>query len=294
MIEKNIVDRVPTYAGRIKLTPVNGQFDLFTMERADEPVEEGTPIDKSTLDSIIKSRLTGRYYKPTVEKTIFDNIKLTTNPIPKSGWVNVTSTGATNGEYEIIASGSGGAFYPYEAFDGNESTQWLSNAQTGTAELFITVKLSTPVTVTKIKARVSVTAVQSQNYTISGSNDNRTWSVVGTFGAAADGYLIERTMSNPGEYLYYKLSCTGAQFAVRELELSEYTVNTFSNDYIISEGVPLEWDVGQRITIKVPTEANTMGIVSNTLNGVIVNTILQPSKKYELVYNGSTFDAKEV
>ena len=294
MIEKEFLDRVPLNPGRITLEPVSGMENTFDMKRADNPSVEGTPINKAAFDSIIQSRLTGRYYELTVDKTVFDNIKLTTNPIPQSGWANVTSTGATNGGYEIIASGSGGSFRPHEAFDGNEETQWLSNAQTGTAELFITVKFPSPVTVTKIKARVSVTAVQSQTYTISGSNDGKRWNVAGTFIAAADGYLIERTLSSPSEYLYYKLSCTGAQFSVREFELSEYTTKTFSNDYIIEQGVPLAWDIGQRITIETPNTASTMGVVNNTLNGVSINTILQPSLKYELVYNGTSFNAKEV
>ena len=35
MKERDIKDRVPTYAGRVKLLPVDGQPDLYDMERAD-------------------------------------------------------------------------------------------------------------------------------------------------------------------------------------------------------------------------------------------------------------------
>lgn len=42
-------DRIPTYPGRVKLTPVQGSTDLFDMERADQPFEAGTPINKETL-----------------------------------------------------------------------------------------------------------------------------------------------------------------------------------------------------------------------------------------------------
>ena len=42
-------DRIPTHAGRIKLTPVDASNGIYDMERADAPVEEGTPINKSTL-----------------------------------------------------------------------------------------------------------------------------------------------------------------------------------------------------------------------------------------------------
>jgi hypothetical protein len=51
MIE--VVDRVPTYPGRVKLTPVSGQANTYDMVRADEPIEVGTPINKALFDSMI-------------------------------------------------------------------------------------------------------------------------------------------------------------------------------------------------------------------------------------------------
>lgn len=46
-----VLDRVPTYPGRVKLTPVTGKANTYDMVRADEPVEVGTPIDKALLDN---------------------------------------------------------------------------------------------------------------------------------------------------------------------------------------------------------------------------------------------------
>lgn len=40
-------DRIPTYPGRVKLTPVSG--DLYDMERADQPTQPGTPLNKESL-----------------------------------------------------------------------------------------------------------------------------------------------------------------------------------------------------------------------------------------------------
>lgn len=42
-------DRVPLYPGRVTLTPVAGQENTFDMARADQPTQEGTPLNKSTL-----------------------------------------------------------------------------------------------------------------------------------------------------------------------------------------------------------------------------------------------------
>ena len=50
MIE--VKDRIPTYPGRVKLVPVDGQENTYDMVRADSPIEAGTPINKALFDSI--------------------------------------------------------------------------------------------------------------------------------------------------------------------------------------------------------------------------------------------------
>lgn len=42
-------DRTPKYPGRVQLTPVDGTENTFDIVRADEPIEQGTPINKKTL-----------------------------------------------------------------------------------------------------------------------------------------------------------------------------------------------------------------------------------------------------
>lgn len=44
-----MLDRQPTKPGRIKLTDDSGNIKYYTMERADEPTTEGTPVNKATL-----------------------------------------------------------------------------------------------------------------------------------------------------------------------------------------------------------------------------------------------------
>lgn len=46
-----VVDRIPTYPGRVKLTPVSGQTNTYDLTRADLPIEAGTPINKALFDS---------------------------------------------------------------------------------------------------------------------------------------------------------------------------------------------------------------------------------------------------
>lgn len=42
-------DRVSLYPGRVKLEPVAGQANLYDLTRADQPTQEGTPLDKANL-----------------------------------------------------------------------------------------------------------------------------------------------------------------------------------------------------------------------------------------------------
>lgn len=42
-------NRVPTYPGRVTMTPVAGAANTYDMVRADVPIEEGTPLNKETL-----------------------------------------------------------------------------------------------------------------------------------------------------------------------------------------------------------------------------------------------------
>ena len=50
MIE--VKDRIPTYPGRVKLIPVAGQANTYDLVRADEPIEEGTPINRALFQSL--------------------------------------------------------------------------------------------------------------------------------------------------------------------------------------------------------------------------------------------------
>ena len=42
-------DRIPLYPGRVKLNPVTGQENTYDMVRADEPTQDGTPLNKASL-----------------------------------------------------------------------------------------------------------------------------------------------------------------------------------------------------------------------------------------------------
>lgn len=46
-------DRQPKYPNRYKLTNANGESQFVTLERADEPTVEGTPLNAVTLNQLL-------------------------------------------------------------------------------------------------------------------------------------------------------------------------------------------------------------------------------------------------
>ena len=81
MIE--VKDRIPTYPGRIKLIPVEGQANTYDMVRADEPVEPGTPLDKALFDSFaneinaLQKRVSDSLFAMT-QRTALENVAVGT------------------------------------------------------------------------------------------------------------------------------------------------------------------------------------------------------------------------
>lgn len=291
MIEKDIRDRVPTYAGRVRLKAVDGQHDMFDMERADEPAEAGTPLDKATLDSIIQSRLTGRFYELVGTRTTLTSVGGAYSPIPSS-WFNTTATGATSVGYSIEASGTSGSYYPHNAFDGQSGTYWNSNTS---KTAWLQLNVPEGINVTKMKISFDQKESWSVQTSLQGKTEDGAW-VTLISSIPWNKTLTEYTLSNPNMYRSYRLNFDiyeASTISVYEWQLSYWNSATYRYDYKIDSGVPLNWTKGQRITVSVPNYTE-VGVEQNTLNGKTINTILQPLKRYELVYNGSSFDAKEV
>ena len=296
MIEVDFKDRVPSNPGRVTLTPVAGETNTFDQVRADNPTEEGTPLDKATFNSIIHSRLTGRYYKPNYTRVSVSSATSSSNPIPQSGWTNVTSTGAQSGSYIIAASGSrSNTFTPDKAFDASTTTSWQDSNDT-TGEMWISVNFGSPIIITR--NRVHWTSDDYEDFVIrlQGSNDGASWTDV----ASRTGTMTApETWETPNTVAYSMYRLWFRQGTVNPMRLYEWSVTgwgtaTYRNELVIPNGVPAQWTTGQRILIETPATVNTVAVTANTLNGVTVGTILQPSKRYELRYTGSSFAAKEV
>ncbi len=289
MIEKDFKDRIPKHPGRIRLVPVEGQQNTFDLTKADEPTEEGTALNREAFNSIIQSRLTGRYYITTAQKqTIGTRENLTTDPIPKS-WLTVDNLTSYSNGWTVTVS-SNRDYAPHSAFDGNISSYWLSNKG---VEHTLTIDAGEPIKVSKFNIDAQQLGAQIERFIIKGSNTGNSWDTLRSLTSIS----ANPTLTTIGEYRYYQfvftLSDNEGQMQVRELKISEYAIVEYNLGYI-ADDMPIQWDVNQRVLITTPDTYTERGVVSNTFNGILINTILQPSRKYELVYNGSSFVAKEV
>lgn len=299
MIEKDFKDRIPKHPGRIRLVPVEGQQNTFDLTKADEPTEPGTALNREAFNSIIHSRLTGRYYTPTATRTIATQRTITVNPIPSSGWLNTTLTGATSGEYTITASNSHNTEWsPHKAVDNDLKTSWTSAGYTTYGNTWWQIKLPSPIVLTSFTVSLDDLSDSGADFVLQGSTNGTNWKDL-TSQFDYNGKVTNRVfaVNNSTEYAYYRLNFrTESEYSatIYEFAITGYTITTYANAFVIASGVPLVWSVGQRITIQTPSNVSTAGTVSNTLNGIAINTILLPSRKYELVYNGSSFVAKEV
>lgn len=293
MIEVDFKDRVPKYPGRVKMTPVPGQIDTFTMERMDEPTETGTPLDKATFESILQSRLTGRFYDLAPFSTIKKSTNSTVSMLPTSSWTVTSPTNALSGLYRVVSSSSINENYSVEkAVDGDEDTSWGSVE--GTNHTY-TIIFPSAITIKKFVLELGSSGdTTGINWSLNGSNNGTNWATLYSSSSFPVG-SHEYTLTTTGDFNQYRFSFNvpnSPRMYITNFLLSEWTANIYTIDFL-ANNMPITWDVGQRVTVQIPDYAAFV-VESNTLNGKYVNTILLSGRKYELRYNGSTFDAKEV
>ena len=239
------------------------------MKREDEPIEEGTNINKKLFDRVDNDFLyeqanrmrVDRYNVPEYELnndrnllklnseefekiTEYENnsivniqipnkgIKKEGNILPTTGWSEVKAyTQYTSGNFEITASSYNSSSYrAYYASNGDISSCWRASSSYNTH--WLTIKLDVPRIITKIKTYVSAGSYLS-NWKIQGSNDNTTWDDL-FISTENDSTLTEHELSTSKEYLYYRIyiaMTASTNCSIYEIETSEYyaTIEDFPN-----------------------------------------------------------------
>lgn len=124
-------DREPTYPGRVTLTPVYGLANTYDMERADRPLQEGTPLNKASL---LKDATAALFGKPNtavpddilslLSKSVLAQIKekytkttIGTLAVGKTITLNISGKAK---EFIVVHQGK-----PSSLYDGSCSGTWL-------------------------------------------------------------------------------------------------------------------------------------------------------------------------
>lgn len=116
-------DRVPLYPGRVKLVPVPGQENTYDMVRADQPTQEGTPLNVSTLLSNETAKKLGLIWdkveKPLSQYAEGDIVYLLESGVPTAFYVSKKN-------YESGLNGNGRTLL-LRKYLVNEAVAWNAN-----------------------------------------------------------------------------------------------------------------------------------------------------------------------
>ena len=159
-----------------------------------------------TFESIVHSRLTGRYYQPVVAQIFLTGpVNFTTNPLPTSGWSG-SGTNIESGSYDIVFTNSAlSTSYPLSnGFDGNDNTYfgWYLQSESPKG---LTIEAPTLFKVKKIKLKIDGDSNTRHTLTISGSADGSDFTDLYSGTCALD-VLTEYELTSPGLYRFYKFT----------------------------------------------------------------------------------------
>jgi len=254
----NAIDRVASNVlsnGAIRYGVYDNSGNLLRYEyikREDEPVEEGTNVNKVLFDKIDDNteELVGersrvdRYNIPDVSigeinKTYYTDL------IPKT-WGKIDDTNYTSNGIKLsvsrVATGtSASTLAPDKACDGDTSTKWQPQTSNTTEEW---LKLDFPyqLKIKKMKTLVGATnATNLTSWSIQGSNDNSNWNSLYT-STSRQTDIEEITLNNNTFYKYYRVYITRntgtAYVNVAEIQITEWemvgnklTLNNKINGY---------------------------------------------------------------
>lgn len=99
------VDRRPKKPNRYKITSENGGVDYVVIERADEPEENGTPLNAETMNAILDDVDGKAPQKHTHKKSEITDFPSSMTPTAHNQAANTITAGTFGGQ--VVANSSG-------------------------------------------------------------------------------------------------------------------------------------------------------------------------------------------
>lgn len=249
-------------------------------------------IEQGIIDANKTILQDNTYNLVNASKNVLGTVESTVNPLPFT-WTQETLNLSYYQHGFVIRASShnpnlGGVA---QAFDNSRITSWGGSS---TSQDWILFEFPTPTVVAAIYLHFSITGGNNPAYKVQGSNNGVNWTdLFSTSSAGISGATIN--LSTTGSYKIYRLifDTMGGTVQVNTLAVAKIVATTYIKAYTLPDA-PTSWQENQRFLIQTPATPDSVGVVSNTFNNVPVRTILQPDKKYELVYRELQFDVVEV
>ena len=303
MSYQNILDRIPQEvlpngAIRYGVYDTNGNLIRYEyIKREDEPIEEGTPINRGLFSNIQGDLYTqDRYNIPTVTyeeiEGEFDSVQ--GNIIPTT-WEEEITPGIKYKSSNGCILSSSGRYTTSDSVklvcDGDYGTNFRINGTEG----WVKVEFPEPQRIASIRIRISTAANGFEQLKIEGSNDDENWNILysTTSTTYVDGGNETQSLNNNKNYYkYYRI-------IVKRTSSSLITFYAFeSYSYEIPRIAPVNnltlplssYEVGKIVNIEqAPYEEAISGKIYMNINNLGVKLIVPAmvsGRRYSLVYDG--------
>lgn len=264
------------------------QGDIYIGSNSGTNKDEGSVKLTTASKAKSVSDLVGKYNIPTIEYAI------NYGDLLAGTWTEVTAgTSYTKGSMSITSSSS--ITDINNAFDNNDNTY----AKMTGATIYIDMGEAVYSYWTRYAESFSS---YDCGFILSASNDNATWTQIGDMKIIEANDKAWRSANTNEYYRYYKIvtSVTHSNgLGLYTLKLNKcYKEDTLNYDTLSLNNQLENYENGLRCMIEMPIDFVQQGIAIylniNNLGKKLINGTIEASKKYELVYDGTVFNATEV
>lgn len=226
---------------------------------------------------------------PTRTLATVSSQSFTNNPIPTSWQQMNIGTKYQSDNYIITASGYESGYEVYKAFDGTPATSWRTPARNSHT---LVLELPEEILIDKVHLQFNIQG--TAEISLQSSNNGASWLTEADVSTLVS-YNGDVELGNAPRTKYLRIlvnADSNVTFTLQSFSIVDYTVTTLGAKFMLNN-MPTLVD-GQIILIQIDPTHDATGIVSNTLNGVAVRSILRAGRVYELTYHTTYYTVKEV